>query len=70
MNKKSYSAIEQENEILRNALLIVWQWNFPPSGVTWDDGTPMSYGIAFGSNGERDYMRAVARTALQNAEDL
>ena len=41
-----------------------WHKEFPPSGRTWEDGQPMSYGAAFGSNGERDYMRQVALNAL------
>jgi hypothetical protein len=31
------------------------------------DGTEMSYGLAFGSNGERDFMRSIVRTALTKA---
>jgi hypothetical protein len=43
---------------------------FPETGLFWsnDDGSesdrPMSYGAAWGSNGERDYMRSVARQTL------
>ncbi len=49
---------------LRKALEIVARWELPETGEKWGDGTPMSYGAAFGSNGERDYMRKVARAAL------
>lgn len=41
-----------------------WKGEFPDTGRTWDDGTPMSYSAVYGSNGERDYMRAIARRAL------
>lgn len=41
-----------------------WFDEFPDTGQKWGDGSPVSYGAAFGSNGERDYMRAVARQAL------
>ena len=41
-----------------------WVGEFPETGRTWDDGSPMSYGEANGSNGERDYMRALARDLL------
>lgn len=47
-----------------------WHGEFPPTGRAWDDSKPltpdneMSYGACNGSNGERDYMRAVARAAL------
>ena len=56
---------------LRKALEVIREWTaFPPSGRFWrnGDGTisarPMPYGAAFGSNGERDFMRQVARAAL------
>lgn len=41
-----------------------WHGEFPPTGCTWDDGTPVSYAANYGSNGERDFMRGVARAAL------
>jgi hypothetical protein len=50
-----------------------WFGEFPETGMFWPnaDGTesdrPMSYGAAWGSNGERDFMRAVARDALAAA---
>ena len=66
--KRVYLADEADREIerLRTALARVERWfgEFPPSGRTWEDGRPMSYGVAFGSNGERDYMRQVASNAL------
>lgn len=63
------SALREENARLRAALERIEKWagEFPPSGRYWDEPTktrPMSYGAAFGSNGERDYMRSVARQAL------
>jgi hypothetical protein len=44
-----------------------WFGEFPASGKVFKDGTPMSYGAAYGSNGERDYMRQVALNALDDA---
>lgn len=41
-----------------------WQGEFPNTGRTWDDGSTMSYAACYGSNGERDYMRKVAREGL------
>jgi len=47
-----------------------WHGEFPPTGEFWSksDGTlsdrPMSYAACYGSNGERDYMRSVARQGL------
>lgn len=54
----------------REALERIERWfgEFPKTGETWPDGTPMSYGAAFGSNGERDYMCGVARDALSALE--
>lgn len=57
---------------MRAALTRIEKWDdeFPQTGEFWPntDGTtsdrPMSYGACYGSNGERDYMRSVARDAL------
>jgi hypothetical protein len=58
--------VVHEVERMRVALerIARWMGEFPPTGQKWDDGTPMSYSACFGSNGERDYMRSVAREAL------
>lgn len=55
---------------LRAALERIARWHgeFPPTGRTWDDGSPMSYAACFGSNGERDYMRQIARVALEQTQ--
>jgi hypothetical protein len=46
-----------------------WHGEFPVTGRFWDDDKtqPMNYSACWGSNGERDYMRAVARKALGRA---
>lgn len=51
---------------LMEALEQIERWDgFPSTGEVWEDsGEPVSYGAAFGSNGERDFMREVARKAL------
>lgn len=41
-----------------------WHGEFPETGITWDDRAPMSFGACYGSNGERDFMRSLARAAL------
>lgn len=44
-----------------------WFGEFPESGRFCDEPEntrPMSYGANYGSNGERDFMRAIARAAL------
>jgi hypothetical protein len=55
-------------ERLEAALRQIEGWrDFPDSGHKWPDGRPIKYSTAFGSNGERDYMRSVARRALSGA---
>ena len=62
--------ISAENRRLRAALSKIAKWfgEFPDTEEKWPDGTPVSYGAAFGSNGERDFMRSVARDALAGGE--
>jgi hypothetical protein len=62
---------ERGDEIarMREALKIIERWDdFPPSGKQWPGGAAMSYGAAFGSNGERDFMRGIARAALDETK--
>ena len=61
---------------LVGALEEVVQWGpFPSSGRFWptndttSEPSPMSYSAAFGSNGERDYIRARARAALSDIKE-
>ncbi|WP_091739868.1 hypothetical protein [Phenylobacterium immobile] len=51
---------------LAEALIKIERWfgEFPDTGKTWPNGSPVSYGASWGSNGERDFMRVVARQAL------
>lgn len=56
-------------EVLEGALKRIYRWvgEFPETGQYWDDPKntePMSYAACYGSNGERDYMRDVAKRAL------
>jgi hypothetical protein len=52
---------ELESEMLKVLERIAkWHDEFPPTDRYWKDGTKMSYGAAFGSNGERDFMRQLA----------
>lgn len=59
-----------KEEIYRRALTRIAKWfgEFPPTGRSWEDGSPMSYSACWGSNGERDYMRNVAIEALAEAQ--
>ena len=59
----------EEIERMRLALERIERWfgEFPETGKYWDDKNKknqMSYAACFGSNGERDYMRQIARDAL------
>ena len=45
-----------------------WFGEFPETGDTWEDGSPVSYATLYGSNGERDYMREIARQALGESQ--
>lgn len=62
-------ALRQRIQQLEAALDRIARWfgEFPPTGDTWPSGEPVSYGAAYGSNGERDYMRGIARAALAGA---
>ena len=62
--ERELSAARAEAERMREALEKVERWQFPPTGKFWESGNPVSYIAAYGSNGERDYMREVARAAL------
>jgi hypothetical protein len=59
-------ALETENAALRGALTKIEKWfgQFPETGQIHSDGSPVSYSALYGSNGERDFMRQIARTAL------
>jgi hypothetical protein len=52
------NALIAENAMLKGALTIIETWTLPSPS----DGR--SYGYHYGSNGERDYMREIARRAL------
>jgi hypothetical protein len=60
--------ITQKLAIAESALKKIAKWHgeFPPSGQKYPTGEEMSFGAAYGSNGERDHMRQVAQFAYQN----
>lgn len=63
-------AAERENERLRAALWIIEKWDsFPRVRDPDRPNATMSYSVTYGSNGERDFMREVARAALSAARD-
>lgn len=74
--RATIASLQGELERKTAALTKIEKWfgEFPPTGEFWPktDGTisdrPMSYGACFGSNGERDYMRSVARAPLGGSD--
>ena len=64
--------IKQRDELLAALERINrWHGEFPPSGRYWDtphNTLPMSFSACNGSNGERDYMRDVARAAIASVK--
>jgi len=64
--------LQAENAKLRAALQRIEKWfgEFPETGKYWDSQClrPMSYLACYGSNGERDFMREIARKALGGTE--
>lgn len=62
--------LREQVEVMRVALETVIHWNMPSTGKFHEDGSPMSYGYCFGSNGERDYIRQVATQALAKVKDV
>ncbi|WCD42733.1 hypothetical protein KQCUZIGB_CDS0013 [Pectobacterium phage Ymer] len=67
--KQSFTQIQDlitENTRMADALMQIYKWDLPVVEVA--GGDVISYGSAYGSNGERDFMRQVAQDALSNAK--
>lgn len=60
---ESLASAEARVEALTEALREIEKWELPRI-PNLDGGGTVSYGVAYGSNGERDYIRGVARRAL------
>ena len=60
--------LAQRNELLE-ALKDITDWKLPETNHFWDEEQtqPMSYTAAFGSNGERDYIKGIAQQSITNA---
>ena len=71
LHARQITYLQAQAHVLRQALERIERWfgEFPETDRFWDDEKtqPMTYGAAFGANGERDYMRSVARHALTQA---
>lgn len=68
---ETIAELTARNERLREALGKVAKWvgEFPPTGHYWGNGEKMSYSAAFGSSGERDYMRQLAQKAIDETPE-
>lgn len=55
------------HDALVKALERIANWEMPATGRHWDDGTPVSYGVEFGSNGERNIIVKLAQEAIAEA---
>ena len=55
-----------ENRRMREALEFIVDWKLPKVEFR---GEMISYGTARGSNGERDYIKQIAATALQPVKE-
>jgi hypothetical protein len=66
--REAVAQLQARNQELESALRHISEWSLPDTGRKWDDGSPMSYGACCGSNGERDYMRRIANTAIAQEE--
>jgi len=67
---KAQEALEKlitEHATMKAALQRIERWDgeFPAAE---SEGKPCSYRFAYGSNGERDFMREIAREALNRIE--
>jgi hypothetical protein len=51
---------------LEAALRRIERWEMPPTNDTWEDGSPMSYAALYGSLGEQQVIREIARQALNS----
>lgn len=61
--------LRREAQTARRALEVIAEWDpktFPRIPDRDDTARTWSFGASFGSNGERDFMRSVARYALTN----
>lgn len=59
-------------ERYKNALKRVEEWVMPETGKFYDDNgkkIPLSYSYCYGSNGERDYIKNIARNALYGKKE-
>ena len=66
-----YNSMTAQIAKYRKALEKIAKWEMPVTGKYWPDKEgkpnperPMSYGVCYGSNGERDFIKSIAEDAL------
>lgn len=71
LNAQPAEVSDAMNEALK-ALDAVAAWQLPqvPDRRSEDPSATVPYGVAYGSNGERDYMRSLAQTAAKRARAI
>ena len=64
--------IEKTKSDLLKLLQKIEKWEMPVTNQFWDkDGKePISYSAAYGSNGERDYIKSIAKAAISEGVEL
>lgn len=66
MDEKELNELLIENRKMRKALEFIAKWKLP---MAESRGEMVPFCVAYGSNGERDYMRGVASKALSMEKD-
>lgn len=68
--RRQVKKLEEDKLHLQAILQRIVNWDsFPNTGKFWDEPEntrPMSYAACYGSNGERDYIRQLAKDALND----
>lgn len=59
---------QREVERMTAALTTIAKWFGEFPSVKQSDGSETTWGVEYGSNGERDFMRNIARAALQGGD--
>jgi len=65
---ETWKKVLSNEKLMERALLEIAKWDdLPETGEYWDDDKtrPMSYCSWYGTNGERDYHRKLARQVLK-----
>lgn len=56
--------LREQNKILRTALERIKCWEMPECDSKYESGNPMSFAVAYGSQGQEKVIRNIAKEAL------